>query len=149
MQDWPFKELLVWVFLTILYYAFAVNMGVRGMDNFHDFMFGDFIDLWHLHFAHRLPSWTNPFALMLAALFLWRFRFFGVIALTRQACAIIAGIFLVRVAVYVSGLYPVDITLSYAATGAGAFVWYMASSYLVDANLNGRFQALLERLRAD
>ena len=153
MQDWPFNELVVWIFLAILYYAFATYMGLGNMTHFRIFMFGGYIDLWNLHFAPLaralLQNWANPFVLMLGALLLWRWRVMGVISLTRSICAIIAGIFLVRVAVYVFDLYPVHMTLSYAATGAGAFVWYIASAYLVDAYLKGRLQALLERLRSD
>lgn len=149
MHVWPFRELLVWIFLATLYYALGVNLGIDGMTRFLDFMFADYIELWHTHFAHRVPSWTNPFVLILIALFLWRFRAYGVIALTRQFAAIIAAIFIVRLVMFTLDLYPVPMSFSYIILGVGSFIWYIASTFWVDQTMRGKLQEFIQRIRTE
>lgn len=145
MQDWPFKDLFMWLVLAIVYYAAAASMGVRGMADFKDFLFGDFRDYWAVYGDRLTPSWSNPFVLMIGAVLLWLGKLRGLINISRAVAGFVAGVFLVRLAVYVLDLYPVPMSLGYAALGLGALAWYVASVLLVGDNLN----ALLERLRAE
>ena len=145
MHDSPYRDLVMWLVLAIIYYAVAVAAGVRGMADFKDFMFGDFRDYWAVYGDRLTPSWNNPFLLMIAAVVFLIGRLRGLINASRAIAAFIAGVFLVRLAVYVLDLYPVPMSLGYAALGVGAFIWYVATALLVSDNLS----ALLERLRAD
>ena len=149
MKISPFKELFVWLLLAIGYYATAANAGVPAMAEFLEFMFADYIELWRQHFAYRVPSWKNPFVLLLAVLFFWRFGILGGVAIIRQICAIVAAIFLVRVVVYFLDLYPVTMSLTYAAIGGAAFLFYVGSTYVVDANMRGRVVAFIVRIQTD
>ena len=146
MQNWAFKELAFWLALFTAYYGFAAYAGAPAMNNFHGFMFGDYITLWHQHFLPRLPALTNPFILVLIALAVWRLRIRGLVLLSRQIAAIIAAFFLVRVVVLVLGVYPVSVTLPDTLKGLCALVWYMVTIGFTDP---AKWQALRERLGAD
>ena len=145
MQDSPFKDLVMWLVLGIAYYAFAVAMGVRGIADFNEYMFGGFRDYWAMHGDLFTPRWNNPFVIMAAVLLVIIVKLRGLLRATRPIAAFIAGIFLVRLVVFALDLYPVPMSFGYAALGVGSLIWYVATVVLVGNN----WEELLERLRTD
>ena len=121
--------------MIAVYYGVTNAIGPKAMASFWDFMFKGYIELWDMHFAHRIPAWNHPVILVIAAALVLT-SLPGLMRISRQAAAFVVALFLVRLGFAVtgaSGAPAVSPELAlYALFAAG---WLLFSSSLGDRSL--------------